>query len=148
MDSATETRDLGKMDLCLVRLDETGYYDSGFLKKIGVKRVWGVYLYDRGEQTHCCEVTPSYWLVQVDIAVEFSFSRTDPAYEKKSEKAEMEIRQVQENDGMYFHCHQIDILPDEDRHVHGSPFNGAPPDISYEDAFEGVVEHYRGNPRW
>jgi len=147
----TEARDLSKVDFCLVRLDETQYYADDFLKSLGVKRAWGVYLYDRSEATRCCEFTPSYWLRQIDIAFELEdqFHADHPLFDALGSEADTELRQAQEWDGKYVHCCDIDALPDENRHVYGKPFDGAVPEgVDYDSIIEGITEHFQGNPVW
>ena len=150
-DTETEVRDLSKMDWQLVRLDETQYYADGFLKSLGVKRAYGVYLYDKGEVTHCCEFTPSYYLLQIDIAFELEdqFHADHPLFDPLCSEADTELRQAQEWDGKYVHCHEIDALPDTERHAHGPAFDGVVPEgVDYEGVVEGLTEHYQGNPVW
>ena len=148
-DTETEARDLSKVDFCLVRLDETQYYADGFLKSLGVKKAYGVYLYHRGEATHCCEFTPSYYLRQIDIDFELEdqFDYDHPLFDSVSEEADTELRQAQEWDGKYVHCCDIDALPDKDRHVYGKPFDGPVPEgVDYDSIIEGITEHFQGNP--
>lgn len=106
-------------------------------------RLTSVYLYDRNQVTHCCELTPSYclyWLydyVDFKDAVELSAARREKLQERYESPPDSSVT--------YVHCHDVERL-DNDRsrsYVHGEEV--LPEDVTYDDALEGLLEYYRGN---
>jgi hypothetical protein len=51
-----------KPDWCFIRLDETSFWNMPADVSPYVKHVFGIYAFNRNEQTYCCEITPSYFL--------------------------------------------------------------------------------------
>lgn len=89
-------------DFKVVLIDETEYWHEDIAKK--AKKIWKVYFYDASEQTHCCELTPSYWLLPVTCTwdAENLDERTVDI---------ITAEDTQDVSGRYFHCSIIDQLP-------------------------------------
>ncbi len=131
MTTATET-DRRIIDAYAVALDETFYIapeDQPY-----VARIMGTYVFDRNEHTHCCEWTPSYYLIFVSTSIVL----TD-AGEALGESAREELYERYETepseDG-YFHCHEIDRIIDA-----GKPFTvDHYGDVAQHDLEDGIED--------
>lgn len=47
-------------DMWCIKEDETKYWREDLIKKYGIKRIFGVYLFNAAKAVYCCEMTPSY----------------------------------------------------------------------------------------
>lgn len=81
-----------KSDWCFIGYDETPHWR---FKEIPqdvferfVRRIVGVYACDRAEQTHCCEITPSHWMIAVANEVVFNEQELDIAEHREGFKAD------------------------------------------------------------
>jgi hypothetical protein len=92
---------------CAVKLDETrNWLDSSIVDR--AKRIYGVYLFDANLRVHCCEFTPSYEC----MFVESQFDNPNLP-EREADWLSVEISE-QDNYAdpvRYFHCHEIEGLP-------------------------------------
>jgi hypothetical protein len=59
-----------KPDIKYVKIDDTRHWAEGFLKKYGITKMVGVYIFDANEYTYCCEITPSHWLEHIETQPE------------------------------------------------------------------------------
>lgn len=125
----------------LIRIDETRYWTLD----LKGARAFGVYLVDISEQTHCCELTPSYTLYPL---YHYTDSEDDHLQEQVSEEP-------MSDDVMYRHCAGIDDLiqaypaTKNDLYVvpgHDKPITGVD-DLaeSYDKLVEETAEIYRAN---
>jgi hypothetical protein len=71
-----------KSDWCFLGINDTK--DWIFPPKLAhlVDKVLAVYFYDRNVCTHCCEITPSYWMTCVDFSVYFKPEATEKQREE------------------------------------------------------------------
>lgn len=134
----------------IVKFEETEFYDATELTRLGIKKVYGIYLYDKNQVTFCCELTPSYCLYYVDFCYDNSSDLTDVQCEEAYDWL------VEANSGNeeveYFHCSDIDVFPKEDRREWN------PEDKKYEFTKEtedeynklrdDMISEYRMNPCW
>lgn len=84
----------------VVVFDETEYWSPEIVEKAGGK-IYASYLFDSSSVTHCCELTPSYYLHHL-------FST--PLHDTDDGDVGDEIRTAEagcDNDG-YYHCRGID----------------------------------------
>lgn len=116
----------------VVKIDEThAYIDEGLVERSGGK-IYSVYIYNDQEQTHLCEITPSYWLEEVDVVPEV-YPDYDLDQGVTSDRLSMDLMESRNEDGgIYVHCHQVDRLPSDELG-------------DFEDMDE-AREHYSGNP--
>jgi len=128
-----------------VRFDETQYWNRKFLDEYGVDKMFGVYLVDLSEVTHCCSLTPSYAMYPVDSVVEGG-----PDDEARRETLHDEVMLADSNGDLvrYMTCRSIDNhLKDEKNQdkieVGEDEWRGDP-----DAGFEAVREYYVGNPTW
>lgn len=130
-----------KLFICV--LDETEYWSKDIQDKAG--KIFGVYFYNPGIVTHCCEITPSYELWYLS-----SFARDLPEDEEERENF---INMI-ENEGsereraLYCHCNVIDKLPEIKRgeikqgKYHWDSFDEEDTEI------DEIEEEYRCNPHY
>ena len=93
-----------RLRVCLI--DETEHWNNEIADAAG--KIFGVYLYNVDEVTHCCELTPSY---------ELNFLQSVPLELPKAENFREKLLDVIDEGNFqtervhYFHCHVIDRLP-------------------------------------
>jgi hypothetical protein len=145
--TATETE--VPIDAYAVALNETDNYFIDEQDQRYVREIRGVYLFDRNRQTHCCEFTPSYFLIHL-------YDQVIPADDTPDEI-------VDRLDSAYGHC------GGEDKYVHvwqieniimaNKPFavahlgkpvyrNGEPirsGELEYDEIMEDLREAYCGD---
>jgi len=88
------------MKCILIALDETGDWLASLTARTG--RIYTQYVFTPDEVTHCCEVTPSYYLVPVRYQTE---------HEVETIEGRTFEEVLAEAGGMYVHCLKIDSLP-------------------------------------
>jgi len=93
------------IDAYAIALDETDYYNLHPADAPFIKRILGVYLFDRNERVHCCELPPSYFLIYLYTCVEFVDGIDDDMREAIDEKFANEP-----SDDCYIHCSSIERI--------------------------------------
>ena len=63
-------------DMWIVKIDEREHWRDQKVLKL-TKRIFGVYVFDRRQHTHCCSFSPSYWLTFLGTQWESSRELTD-----------------------------------------------------------------------
>ena len=114
-----------------------------------IKFVKSVFLFNSNEITHCCELTPSYWLIHVYDAVVFTEKG-----KKLDDDKRVEMYDKYENcdeEDMYVHCYEIDeIIRKKRRNKRWYKYIGKTgvsfEDTNREDQMESLREHYAANP--
>jgi hypothetical protein len=140
---------------CAIKLDETiNWFIPEHLQKY-VKRVFGVYFFDKSKHVYCCEMTPSYELVPCGD----SFEPTDEYFNLYSDNGGPdtiieELHDYFENQQStvhYMHVHEVDDMPiikDEFPPENKSgviEFGAYNEDVEDRDFEEGYVEYIRDN---
>jgi hypothetical protein len=143
------------IDARVIALDRSQNYFIDERHKPFIARIEEVYLYDKNERTHCCEFTPSYYLIHLYTRVILT-----PPGEQLNALEQDEIFQAyehEETDNCYIHCHEIDALEaktqpnDFTYYAHGDPkFAGAEDDFESKEAYHDAVidalrEHFQAN---
>lgn len=139
------------IDAYAVALHETINYYIKPEHRPHVRAIRGVYLFDRNSRTHCCELTPSYYLIHL-------YDQVIPA-DDTSEEQRQQLYDAYENQGgedCYVHCSRIERLikaNDKANVCHlGKPVyrTGEPipaDELADRDAImEDLRESYCGNP--
>ena len=93
------------IDAYAVALNETHNWIIHKADAPFIKAIRGMYIFDRNERVHCCEFTPSYYLIHLYDQVE-----CQPG---TSEDRAQRIYDAYENLGgepKYVHCHEIEAL--------------------------------------
>jgi len=132
-------------DFKIVYLDQTSNWLESIRDQLKGGRIWAVYLFDKNQITHCCELTPSYALHFIRDEGEMG-DGTDI-----DEKLQDEIQGADNcTDVDYFHCRIIDLLP-EDRFAdvsHNEDYDPAKHDNKeewYKDELEHALDYARCN---
>jgi len=111
-----------------------------------IESVEDVYLFDKNRVTHCCELTPSYYLMFLYCRINFSKKGeklSDVEHEKLRDKYELEP-----GEDIYVHTHSIDQLVENAkakrfcyRHYGdtGVPFD----ETSRDEQMEALREHFK-----
>jgi len=134
-----------KIDAYAVALDETANYAIEEADRPYIKKIMGVYLLDRNQRTHCCELTPSYWLMHLYDQVVLT-----EAGQALDEYAVDELQKYEYCGGedIYVHCHSIDALIERNEkwtvYHYGDP-EVDEDDVDYDDQIEGIQEYLCGN---
>ncbi len=138
-----ETEERAPIDAYVVALDETWGWildkaDAPFIKAIRT-----VYLFDRNERVHCCEMTPSYYEIhlyhQVECQPGTSEDRAQAIYDKYENLP---------GDDFYVHCCDLEkiIKADEPFTVHHyGATTVSYDDVSRDDQLDALREHFCAN---
>ena len=121
-------------------MDETNNYNLDPRESGYIQSIRGAYLYDRNEQTCCCEITPSYDLLHLYDEVVFNEEG-----EKLSEEEKSVIYDIYENcsgDDIYVHCHTIDKMK---KQYHYGSTGVKYSESDYDEQIEGLREHFCAN---
>ena len=122
-------------DWTLIAIDITRHIDATWRAKHGITHVAEIYLFDRNQAVHCCEITPSYEMISVGFEWETSLDRETVRDEVD------EDMQSWSGDVTYMHCSLVDsICKDAPKRCH---FYG--PDHA-ESTEEDMIEAYGSNP--
>jgi hypothetical protein len=105
-----------------------------------VLRIDAAYLYDRHKATHCCEITPSRWLVHLEDSAVLIPGLKEALAESLRERIDDWLRFTEQTNGIYVHCHRADSLPGMDLEEEPIP-EGTP----YDEAFQAILEHIQAN---
>ena len=120
-----DTENRVTIDACVIALNRTQNYFIEEKHQPFIARIEEVYLYDKNQHTHCCEFTPSYFLIHLYTRVIFT-----PVGDQLNDHEQDEIFQAYEHEdteNCYVHCHEIDTLEgkaqpkDFTYHTHGDP---------------------------
>jgi RimJ/RimL family protein N-acetyltransferase len=139
------------IDAHVSALDETGHWNIDAEHAPYIKAIRGVYLFDRNERTHCCEITPSHYLIHLYDQVIF----TD-AGEELDDYAKDDIYQTYEYTGqsedIYVHCRTVDRMIAKATkpglnfdHYHDGTVNAPYADTKHAEQMEALREHFCGN---
>lgn len=137
----TEAR--APIDAYVVALDETWGWvidkaDAPFIKAIRT-----VYLFDRNERVHCCELTPSFYEMHLYHEVECQPGTSEERAQRIYEKYES-----QPGDNFYVHCHELETIIEAGKPftVHHYGDTGVSyDDVSRDDQLEALCEHFNAN---
>lgn len=142
--------------------DDMECWDQEIAKQVG--QIWSVYIIDPNIATHCCEITPSFWLEYLDSFYERSFydknGDMSREMERKRDQLEDDIRtgQFQADCSCYVHCSSIMPLfmePNKCRNFYMQKWRDGIPAFGWVSEFEGdndeermenAREHWQGNP--
>ncbi len=137
-------------EMCVVKEDETEYWDKPFRKRHKIKRIFGVYVFNRRKACYLCEMTPSYELRFFGSQWEGE-DGYDAEDENAAEKIDDAIRDGDRDteEWSYMHCADVDRLletvikegcfPPEGKAGSGYPITGLV-SVTEEDAIEEIRE--------
>lgn len=92
-----------------VKFDETRFFNPDVTDLLGPEsKIWVVYAFDSEEQTHCCELTPSYWLEYIgfEIVYDESVSQENRDYAEELVRNWYNL----DDNSAYYHCCGIDKI--------------------------------------
>ena len=126
-----------KTDLKLVKIDVTHNWNEDYLKEINSGKVYDICLYDSNQVTHCCEITPSYWLVPL-------YSETENHLEDEQWEDFMNNNTL---DPFYNHCSATETLNHiDDLSECNFEYEKSEDEKEYFEQFEEVEDDLRCNP--
>ena len=142
-----------RADIHVIALTETSHWTIREQDKPYLKSIVGIYCFNKNEQTHCCEITPSYELHHVENQVRLT--KAGLALGEDGSGGWEELVDYYEtaatDDGIiYMHCHVVDALiekvqasGEKFRHHHqGDPLEGIA-DADYPDWTDKLMESVR-----
>lgn len=111
------------IDAYAIALDETANYEIDENDRPYIKQIRAAYLFDRNQRTHCCETTPSYYLIYLynemvltDEGLALDEYAVDELYQKYESYS---------GDDIYVHCCDVERLIERDERFtvyhYGSP---------------------------
>lgn len=137
----------------VVAFDETKYWEDKFLKEYQIKQIEQIYLFDNHQHTHPCSFQPSFLMVPIG----FRFWLTDEAEaavnrESLSNAAYEAIMSNNDaSNGDYIDVFEPEKVPTDNAYRIGpAVYVGQLEEylqdrIDYDELFESVFEHIRGN---
>jgi len=135
------------IDARIIALDETSNYYLEPEKQRLIRAIKGVYLYDRNRHTHCCELTPSYYLIFLYNSVNLTDEGLALDNEARGELYD-EYEYGTGGDNCYMHIRIIERLAEKaeagEYYVYGDPkvsFDKS----DYNEQIEGLVEYFQCN---
>jgi len=102
------TTDRKVIDAYAVALNRTSDYNIEPEDRRYIARILEGYVFDRNQPTHCCELTPSYWLIYLFTSVELTdagLALDDDARGDLYDRYEMES-----SDDCYIHCRVVNRI--------------------------------------
>jgi len=135
------------IDAYAIALDETSFCIIDEADAPLIDKIVSVYLFDRNQRTHCCELTPSYWLIHLYDQV-----RTRADADLSDDRAQELYNKYESFPGadIYVHCHEIDHLidakdPEPFTVYHYGETEVDFDDCDYDEQMESLHEHLCGN---
>lgn len=131
------------IDAYLISLDETHNWIIADDDKPFIKAIHTVYLLDRNSHTHCCELTPSFWLIFVYNDIEFDG-------EVSEEIRERLYSNYADEGGESCYVHVRNIEPVLEKATPGKVYHYGSPEVSEDDVerddqMESLREYFNCN---
>ena len=150
----TDTENLFKIDARVIALNRTHNYVIAEKHQAHIASIEEVYFYDKNQRTHCCEFTPSYYLIHLYTKVIFTSAGNELNDHEQDEI--FQAYEHEEMDNCYVHCHEIDVLEATvfDRptyYIYGDPeFGNVEGEFESQEAYhdsvmEALREHFQAN---
>ncbi len=129
-----------KTNLKLVKIDVTHHWNEDFLRQIKAGKVFDYCLYDSSQATHCCEFTPSYWLVPV-------YSETEHYLDDAQHEEFSYHNNLEGLEPFYMHCHDVENLEHiDDFSSSDFEYEKSEDEKEYSEQFEEAEDCLRCNP--
>ncbi len=129
-----------KPDWWAVEIDETRNWNLDDKDRPFVEKITGVYFYDRNEHTHCCELTPSYYLRTLGSSIHFKSDTPDAVQERITDALASELYG---GDDIYMWVMHVEAIDDKHKHHYGALDDAD--DCTKEEQEDAVREYYNGN---
>ena len=132
-------------DFHVVKVDDTSDWEEKFRLKHGISKIYTVYLVDKNQVTHCCELTPSYALYYVGYVAEHV-----DAEEQISDECDMEIMSQHQESVTYLHVSDFDKAEYEEQYWRPEPLTTDmyKEEEDYREMVNQLLEDYHANPFW
>lgn len=144
----TETETRSPIDAHVIAIDETEFYTFPAEHAPYIDRILAVYLYDRNERTHLCELTASNFMRFLHHVVRLTEAGENLSDEER-EKLYDEYEVGNTGEDQYMHCTTLDRLAKAgtpENYDHYGATEVSYEDSEYDDQIEGLIEHLNGNP--
>src|SRR5260221_6792761 len=105
--AAEEATPIIQPDFKVIRFDHTEYWDEKIVARTKGGKLWSVYLFDKNQNTYCCELTPSYCLYFIECYAEMCNGEQSP------DDLDEEVRNEPDESVIYMHCGSVDRLPED-----------------------------------
>jgi len=126
-----------KTNLKIIKIDVTHQWNENFLKQLGAGKVFDYCIYDANQVTHCCEITPSYWIVPV-------YSETENYLEDVQHEEFMYSNNLEP---FYMHCADVErLIVIDDIENMNFEYEQSENEKEYMEEFENVEECLKCNP--
>lgn len=132
------------IDAYLVSFDETWGWIIDKADAPFIKAIRSIYLFDRNERVHCCEMTPSHYTIHLYHQVICQPGTTEERAQRLYDKYE-----TLPGDNFYVHCHEIERFVSKGDGPHVCHLGGTEvsfDDVNHDDQMEALREHYCANP--
>ncbi len=151
MSNETETTEIEieqlPIDAQVIALNETEYFNIDPADAPYIAEIRGNYFFDRNQRVHCCELTPSYFLIFLGHIVILN-DGFGPEFDEYAKSAIYEKYEYCGGDDIYVHCNTVDRLIENaakgDHYDYGNT-GVSYEDSEYDDQIEGLREHFQGN---
>jgi hypothetical protein len=137
-----------------VGFDVTQYFDLPAEDAEDIVKIVDGYVYDQAQHTHCCELTPSYWLRYVYRTIHFRDDLYDYSPEAEDRRNELYEKYGEPGDDMYVHVRDIERRSDTvaiGEYEYATDDEQAASEFmldDYESAWESACDHAAGNPHF
>ncbi len=143
--TTTPNISLQPIDAYVVALDETTHYFISPADRPYIEQIRGAYLFDRNQCTHCCELTPSYYLIYLYnqvLLTEKGNALDDHAQNRLFQQYE------HYGDDCYVHCHTVERIIERNKPQtvchYGNP-EVDQQDVEYNEQMDALQEHFCSN---
>jgi len=146
------------IDAWVVAIDETSNYEIDEEDRPKIIAIRGIYIFDRHTRTHCCELTPSYYLIHLYDQVLLVDDTGPPAWLDNPDAPPVDPYwqdtlyakyEHEGNENRYYHCYSIDHLIENGRENHNYAQAGAAgvdySEMSHDDQMDSLRERYCAN---
>ena len=146
----TKTKTL-PIDAHVIAIDITGDCEIDKADKKYIDRIYDVFLYDSNEVTHCCEITPSYFLRYLYTFFKGTGEYMAGELSENQREALHDKYETADSDDSYFHCGDIAKMVVEKAaqkpplYLHHGGTEKSYEDETYEEQIERLIEHFSGN---
>ena len=121
--------------LKVVKIEETQFWKPAIANKAG--KLFGVYIFDSTQSTHCCEIRASYYL-------RFMYTFTEEFVDDKTNEEIQNVDFMNGNQDIYIHCGDMDKMKVEAEYEF--EYEGESGGENYEEEFESLLDKLAGNP--
>lgn len=130
-------------DFRYIKIEKTTFWDVAFVQKLGPgAKLICTYIFDKNAPTHCCELTPSYYMEFAGI--EWVGGNVSDMPDEQRQELEEEIRQEmsQSESSHYRWCSRVE----NDKPCPAGWAHKYQDEETPEERMQEMLEYYQGNP--